>query len=215
MISHQHKCIFVEVPKTGSSSIRAIIGSPPKPHLNICQIKYNLQHYWTHYGGITNRLLASGYLFLPERWRSQSGEEKFNSYFKFGFVRNPWDRVVSLYLRKEGLQLRDKLTFEEFVAWIKYSSSTCIHPVPHVNQLDWLVDPHGNVAVDFIGRFENLQNDWATIAAKLGVTQELPHKNTNPGKGRHYTEYYAAETRAIIEDRFRVDIAHFGYEFGK
>lgn len=214
MISHKYKCIFVEVPKTGSSSIRAIIGSPPKLHLNICQIRYDMQHYWTHYGGKKNWILAGLYLLLPERKRIEIGDNQFDSYYKFGFVRNPWDRVVSLYLRKEGLQMKDKMTFDEFVEWIKYSSSTCIHPVPHANQLDWLVDPHGNMLVDFIGKFENYHNDWGVIANRLGALSELPHKNKNPIKRKHYIEYYSKKTMGIIGDKFRVDIDYFGYEFG-
>jgi len=213
MISHTYKCIFVEVPKTGSSSIRAIIGNPPVPHLNICQIKYNLQHYWTGCGGMNNRILASLYPLLPEKWRSERGLNQFETYFKFGFVRNPWDRVVSLYLRKEGLQMRDQMTFEEFVDWIKYSSSTCIHPVPHTNQLDWFTDPHGNILVDFIGKFENLHDDWTTVSGKLGLKQTLPHKKGS-ARNQHYAEYYSENTKKIIENKFRVDIEYFGYEFG-
>ena len=213
MISHKHKCIFVEVPKTGSTSIRAIIGSPPTPHLDICQISYNLQHYWTHYGGIKNRIFSSLYILLPERKRIEIGKKQFNSYFKFGFVRNPWDRFVSLYLRKEGLKMKDKMTFDEFVEWIKYSSGTCVYAIPHMNQLDWFVDPHGNVLVDSIGKFENIQTDWGIIAAKLGLPKELPHENKNPDK-KHYTEYYSKKTKEIIKNKFRVDIEHFQYRFG-
>ena len=214
MISHKYKCIFVEVPKTGSSSIRAIIGDPPYPHLNICQIKSKMKDNWTHYGGIQNKILERLYLWLPGKKRNEIGEKQFNSYFKFGFVRNPWDRVVSLYNRKEGLQLRDEMTFDAFVKWIKYSSSTCVYPLPHVNQLDWFVDPHGNLLVDFIGKFENIDNDWGTIAGKLGLTQELPHKNKNPKKRKHYTEYYSETTKKDIQDKFRTDIEYFKYEFG-
>ena len=214
MISHRYRCIFVEVPKTGSSSIREIIGYPPKPHLNISQIQYNLHQSWPRHGGPLNKIMSAAYQFWPKRWRERHGQRIFESYFKFGFVRNPWDRAVSLYLRKEGLELRDKMTFEEFVAWMKYSSSTCIHPVPHVNQLDWLVDPHGDLLVDFIGRFESLQKDWATIAEKIGAPRELPHTRKNPGRDKPYTEYFTEETKRIIADRFRVDIEYFGYEFG-
>lgn len=214
MISHKHKCIFVEVPKTGSTSIRSIIGYPPKAHLNICQIKYNMENYWTHHEGLMDRIIGSLYLLLPEKERIRIGEQQFNSYFKFGFVRNPWDRVVSLYLRREGLQMADKMTFDDFVGWMKYSSSTCVHPVPHINQLDWFVDPHGNVLVDFIGRFENLQKDWERIAARLALPKELPHKQKNPRRTRPYTDYYSEKTKEIVRNRFRVDIEYFGYEFG-
>lgn len=213
MISHSHKCIFVEVPKTGSSSIRAIIGNPPVPHLDICQIKYNLQNYWTRYGGFKNRIISAIYMLLPERQRNEIGNNIFETYYKFGFVRNPWDRVVSLYLRNEGLQMREKMNFGEFVEWIKYSSSTCLYPVPHTNQLDWFVDPSGNILVDYIGKFEHLESDWSVISERLGLTQTLPHKKKGDTR-KHYTEYYSASTRKIIESRFRVDIEYFEYEFG-
>lgn len=214
MISHQHRCIFVEVPKTGSSSIRSILGYPPKPHLNIIQIQNQLEEYWTHYGGIHNRLLSSLYLLIPKRYRKHWGRKMFDGYYKFGFVRNPWDRVVSLYHRQEGLQLRDRMTFEEFVDWIKYSSSTCNHPVPHTNQLDWFVDPHGNLMVDFIGKFENLSSDWDLISSKLGIEERIPHVNKNPEKAKHYTEFYDRNTREIIREKFIIDIEYFDYHFG-
>ncbi len=159
--------------------------------------------------------MAALYLLLPKKKRIEIGENQFNAYYKLGFVRNPWDRVVSLYLRKEGLQMKNKMPFDKFVEWIKYSSSTCIHPVPHTNQIDWLVDPHGNVIVDFIGKFENLQNDWEFIANKIGVSKKLPHKNKNPIKKTPYTEFYSKKTKEIIKNKFIVDIEYFGYKFGE
>ena len=184
MVSDQYKCIFVEVPKTGSTSIRQIIGEPEKPHLNICQIAEHIS------------------------------SEKFKSYFKFGFVRNPWDRAVSLYERKEGIQLKQVLSFEQFVEWMKFSSCTCIHPMPHRYQLDWFVNPHGDIVVDFIGKFEQLDEHWQLVAQKLGIDNKLPKTNINPDKKRHYTEYYTPKTIDIIRSRFAVDIEYFGYEFG-
>lgn len=212
MISHKYKCIFVEVPKTGSTSVRCVIGMPPKAHLNIWQLRYELETHWTHYGGVKNRILAGGYLLLPSGWRARIGRERFKSYFKFGFVRNPWDRAVSLYERVNRV-CQTIASFEEFIDSMTFSSFTCIHPVPHRNQLDWFVDPDGNVIVDFIGRFETLDSDWALISAKLGISQPLPHANKKPSRSKHYTEYYTQRTRQIIAERFRVDIGFFGYEF--
>jgi hypothetical protein len=185
MIADEFKCIFVEVPKTGSSSIRAIIGHPPKPHLNIWQIA------------------------------NQVDPNKFNSYFKFGFVRNPWDRAVSLYERREGMMMKSRMNFEQFIEWMKYASSTCIHPVPHRYQLDWFVNPSGDVIVDFIGKYENLEDDWARVAQKLAIHEPLPKVNVNTDRVRDYTAYYSEKSRRIVAERFAVDIEHFGYRFGE
>jgi len=119
MISHKHKCIFVEVPKTGSTSVRAILGKAWKPHLNLWQIKQLMETSWTEFGGRKNRIMAALYLFVPEERRRETGRKQFESYFKFGFVRNPWDRVVSLYERAEALQLKNEMNFEQFVDWIQ------------------------------------------------------------------------------------------------
>ena len=66
MISHKHKCIFVEVPKTRSTSVRAILGKAWKPHLNLWQIKQLMEASWTNYGGRKNRLMAALYLLVSE-----------------------------------------------------------------------------------------------------------------------------------------------------
>ena len=154
------------------------------------------------------------YPMLPAERREERGRRQFESYFKFGFVRNPWDRVVSLYERNEAVQMRQQMSFEEFVRWIQYSSSTCVHSSPHRYQLDWFVDADGKMLADFIGRFERLQEDWAEVAKKLGVSEALPHTRANP-RLRPYTEYYTAETKRIIEEKFKVDVETFNYRFGE
>ena len=111
--------------------------------------------------------------------------------------------------------MRNRMNFEEFADWIKYSSSTCKFPMPHTNQIDWLVNPSGRILVDFIGKYENLEQDWKTCAGRIGLPAELPHVNKNPRQKRHYTEYYTDATRKIIADKFRVDIDFFDYKFGE
>ena len=203
MINHDLKCIFVEVPKTGSTSIRSIIGHPQKPHMNIKEIQ---EKFFAEQIHPSNN-------FLKNIFYKQKAERQWNTYYKFGFVRNPWDRVVSLYLRKEGLQMADKMSFHEFVHWIENSSDTSIHPSKHKNQLDWFLDSKGNIAVDFIGKFESLNEDWKIIAKKLGTSTTLPHTNKNIAKKKHYTEYYNNELREIIAKKFQKDIDYFGYKF--
>jgi len=212
VISHTYKCIFVEVPKTGSTSVRAILGKAMRPHLNLWENKRLMESYWTQRGGRKNRILECLYLALSKERRMEIGQRQFDSYFKFGFVRNPWDRVVSLYERTEAQQMRNEMTFTEFVEWIEYSSSTCVHSSPHRYQLDWFVDPNGKVLANFIGRFERLDEDWAYVAQKLGIKESLAHRRAS-FRTRHYTEYYNARTRELIAQKFKVDIERFGYEF--
>ncbi len=202
------------MPKTGSTSIRAILGKAWRPHLDLVEMRRLLENYWTGFGGRTNRWRAALYLLGSEEKRRARGRRQFEEYFKFGFVRNPWDRVVSLYERREAEQSRAQKSFEDFVRWIQFSSSTCPHSSPHRYQLDWFVDANGNVLADFIGRFEKLEADWQFVAGKLGINAQLPHERANP-RARHYTEYYNAETQRLIGEKFRVDIEFFGYEFGR
>ena len=59
----------------------------------------------------------------------------------------------------------------------------------------------GEIAVDFIGKFESLENDWNHIAKQLGIQKALPHKQKNSPR-KHYTEFYNSKTKEIIRQKF-------------
>lgn len=198
MISHELRCIFVHIQKTGGSSIRRA--------LNMVQHDRD-----------KHRSAAE----LKPRYRS----EDWDLYFKFAFVRNPWDRLVSWWEMIQqnaaagkpmnGFQhyvLSRANTFEQFILrrggeYPDYDGVKCIFR----NQLDYMRDGAGS-CVDFVGRFENLRADFEFVMSRLGVTAPpLPHLNSS--NHRHYSTYYSDALGELVSREYAVDIAAFGYRF--
>ena len=136
---------------------------------------------------------------------------KYEKYFTFSFVRNPWDWCISIYHyisqtpSHRGFNLYNR--YGNFANYVKSSSQKHL-------QSDWFFDKENKPCVDFIGKFETLQQDFNTICDKIGIPrQKLPHKNKSNHK--HYTEYYDDETRQIVAELYAKDIDYFEYEFGE
>ena len=142
----------------------------------------------------------------------------YDDYFSWSFVRNPWDRLVSTYINKivdehqGGLDSWRKNinSFEEFVLKIKKIDAMEINCDRHIRSLCTFFPPD----INFIGKMENLQNDFNVVCDKIGIPrQQLPHKNKT--KHKHYTEYYDDETKQIVAEKYAKDIEYFGYKFGE
>jgi len=156
-----------------------------------------------------------------EYYRANPG--KFRRYFKFAFVRNPWDRLVSTYffLKAGGLNTMDRAwaeqhlarfaEFDTFVrAWLTPSNAASwVHFKP---QHAWICDETRHCQMDFVGRFEHLERDFQVVAKRIGCTRALVKGNRS--EHRHYTDYYTAEARDRVAEVYSVDIALFGYQFG-
>lgn len=134
----------------------------------------------------------------------------YQNFFKFAFVRNPWDWQVSLY----KFMLKDKAhrqhhiikKFKEFDEYINWRVSEDMH-----FQSDYLLGSDGE-PIDFIGRFENLQEDFHVISQKLGLKNaKLPILNISNSGG--YQKYYSRESKKIIENAYQKDIQGLGYTF--
>jgi hypothetical protein len=147
-------------------------------------------------------------------------QKQVKKYFNFCFVRNPWSRFLSAYsyLRRGGRGSRgdsqDAKIINQFENLKEFSYNFDKIKNDFVDkhfyeQVYWVDDK-----VDFIGRFENLQEDFNIICDKIGISQQqLTHKNKS--KHKHYTEYYDDETREIVAEKYAKDIEYFGYEFGE
>ena len=138
------------------------------------------------------------------------GRDEFDSYFSFAIVRNPWDWQVSLYTYAIGNsdhyqheKVKNFGSFDRYIRW------RCERAVRH--QRDFVCAADGEQLVDFVGRYENLQNDFNSICKRIGVAAKLPTLNVS--KTKNYREYYDRETRELVGDAFAPDIELFGYEF--
>ena len=151
--------------------------------------------------------------------KKHGADKDISNYYKFSFVRNPWDRFVSLYfycmtgstMMQKNKNAKPVLDFKSFCKLVKsgfYIGNSYVwntHYQPQTNFID-LPD------IDFVGRFENIQHDFDIVCDKIGFKQQqLPH--TNKSKHKHYTKYYDDETREIVAEKYAKDIEVFGYEF--
>lgn len=143
--------------------------------------------------------------------------------FKFGFVRNPWDKVVSHYfyrMRTNQTSMRDRpISFRDWVcrAYGDRDPTYCDNARMFMPQCDWLCDENGELLVDFVGRFESFESDFRSVQQRLNAgalvdsVQPLPHVSRSQ-HGR-YRDYYDDETRDIVTDKFAADLARFRYRW--
>ena len=200
MISESHKFIFIHIPKCAGTSIENALRKYCKR--GFLGYDKNLKGFKQHAN--CEELLTHNHITT----------EVCNSFFKFAFVRNPFDRAVSIYKyiqKQESAKCRDNFilskTFKQFAATNLISESG-------KNSI-WFSDQYSQVKdCDFIGRFETLQADFDIVCQKLGITRNpLPVKNTT--KHEHYSEYYDEETIEIVARKYHADIIRFGYKFEK
>ncbi len=162
----------------------------------------------------------------PKMLAGLNGE--YQSHFKFAFVRNPWDRLVSCYSnkfadrgkglggpQKQAAEFRPGMPFAEFVEAVHATPDEEANP--HFRSQHTVVcGPEGHVMADFVGRFENLREDFAIVTKKIGTPGlELPHrlKSRRHRESRPYTDFYDERLKGLVHKRYEKDIETFGYSF--
>lgn len=149
----------------------------------------------------------------------------YSQFFKFTFVRNPWDRLLSTFTHLLAaanepvwhvphLYVSRFPNFESFVLALEHPNEhrkllRFIHFRP---QVDWLTMPGSNkITIDFVGRYENLAEDFGSIAARFEVSTELPKVNASRHPG--YREVYSQRMRDIVAELYGQDIETLRYRF--
>jgi Sulfotransferase family len=206
MISHKHRCIFIHIPKTGGSSIEDVIwpGERTEADLWMGFTSPYCNKYQT--GGLQH--------LLARQIRQEVGADVFNSYFKFAFVRNPWDRTVSQFASmRDRADLRELIGMTLDTSFSDYLQLTRQHQhVQWERQVEFLRDENLAPLVDFVGRFEKLKQDAQMVFERLGIRRaRLPHRN----RSRHpsYLTYFDDQSREWVHTHYKEDVELFGYHF--
>lgn len=210
VISHRYRFLYFVVPKTGSATLRKSL----EPFVDIgWPVTQGEQH-----------------TTVPSFLRSEHAS-LFDDYFKFTFVRNPYDRLYSGYLQ-------DRYAAEKSPRWAKakkpvfdrigddfnaYFNDHVVHADVE-NDWQWIcfcpmsefaVHPGGDMAMDFIGRAESLEQDIGELAATLGVPMlKAPDENVRQGiclTEPKYLRHFDRATVAAVNRLYRRDFELFGY----
>jgi len=159
----------------------------------------------------------------------------YPGFFRFGFVRNPWDRLVSCYRDKIRNEVDGYTRFtirpgvanclarlDSFVAGMSFDAFVdAVAAIPDSeadehfrSQHTFLTNRKGEPTADFVGRYERLADDFKIVRERTGLPEiELPRLQA-ARRAAQYAPYYTPRTREVVADRFRKDIEMFGYEFG-
>ncbi|MDD9976319.1 MAG: sulfotransferase family 2 domain-containing protein [Boseongicola sp.] len=208
MIGRRRKFIFVHVPKNGGQSITKAL----RPH-SLKLHERLVQRAWRHLGSKNKDdlfdLFPGGGHATASQIKQHLGKNEFETFYSFGFVRNPWDWGASL---RSFSRIRPKSPLFDVATngtLGDFLEAFCAEE--YLQQLDYLYDTDGRCLVSFVGRFERLREDFRSACDKIGISCELPHKNASKAAG--YRELYDDAARQIVEEKFADDIREFGYTF--
>jgi len=138
-------------------------------------------------------------------------DELLRTHRTFAVVRNPFDRLVSLYCW--GFQWCYPSTFKEFVREVCKGTYTDYHGVRYKPQWEWLTDAQGIMRVQHLVRYERLQEDFPVLLKTLGLPPMKLLKTNAASKRTAYRDYYDAESRRWVEEHYKVDLQRLGYSF--
>jgi hypothetical protein len=210
VISYDKQFLFLHVPKTGG--------------LSMTEVLQGYQHDPDQY--VTNRLLArvgirvNHFLFSYRQrkfrrhtaaWQVQRWLPRpvFRGLFKFAFIRNPWDLLVSYHkfvMARPKHHRYARIKEMDFHNYIRFAVAKKVG-----FQKAFLSDSKGHLLVDYVGRFERMQHDFGEVLGYLGIDAKLPHLNRS--QRADYRRYYDRRTRNLVKHLYRDDIDQFGYEF--
>lgn len=220
LISHKKKFIFIHIYKTAGTSItdhlipycrfidRVVYDFPVTK-----KVSEIINRYTGKKDSGFEQILGHHKHATALAVRNNLDSKLFNEYYTFCVIRNPWDWRVSLYnFLKQAKHHSDheKATKYSFHDFIKYD----IDSEPQ-KLVDFVQDEQGNDIVDFVAKFENLDNDFQGVTTHLDIAhKKLNTLNISRSRNKkNYKEYYNDESADLVFQYFKEDIEKFNYKF--
>jgi hypothetical protein len=213
-INHEKKAIFIHIPKNGGSYIADILSK-----------NYGFKNYYLHrpdhklfclgkdnsVDKHENKIHGTLIYYKTSSYINQimgMNENKWNNYYIFSFIRNPYDRIVSgwNYCNKNNISFNNYIHLEN-----KVNSYDYWHIF--MSQSRHLIGNKGKININYIGKFENLENDLKIILNNIGINynNHISFKK-NSKKHNNYKTYYNNEILEQINIILKEDLENFDYK---
>ncbi|MCW4461709.1 sulfotransferase family protein [Sphingomonas sp. BT-65] len=206
IISHRHRFVFTAIPKTGTHSVRQALREHLGPD-DLEQVRLFVEKRlpWPELAR-----LGHGHISLAEL-RPVLGEEMFGGYFKFAFVRNPFERFVSYC----AFATSQQGTFDHDPQGVMRHFLFVAPPHHHIvfrPQHSFVCAPDGTLLADQLGRVEEMQAGYDAIGERIGIPS-APLGRANSSKHADYRSYYDQQLKDGVARLYARDLELFGYEF--
>lgn len=220
IISDIKKILFIHIPKTAGTSIANALEpfanerrlTPWRAIKRAIPGKVNPQKCWFEMHDTAQFV------------RSKLTPEVYDAYYKIAFVRSPYTHAYShyqflkTYAYARYARVVQNQTFEEYLAWRLNGSrrkyKTRIQRFVWMgDQSSFIYSPNGECLVDFIGRFEHINEDCDRLAERLGMSEfRLEHHRKGDYKKGLDIASLSEEARALIDQLYEADFKNFGYQ---
>ena len=229
-INHELKAIYIHLPKNGGLYVQKIL-----------EDFYNFKTlYFTHenHNDFSDLNVADiepenngfinfkkkgllRYHMSSEKYNTVANlsQEKWKSYYKFTFIRNPYDKLVSAYKYiNSNNYANKKVSFHQFIDNKDMCSDyTYFHAF--ISQYQQLLDLNNEMNINYFGKFENLNTELIHILKNIGV-KKISHypvieKNIAINRSivdKNYASYYDDELLQKVNKIFDEDFVHFNYK---
>ena len=216
MYSPLHNIFFIHVPKCAGTSVEMwMFERNSKPNVDTVDVYKSLTPKESRkflFGRVPGIKGSEAQHLQAQECIDKDLKEFKEANYTFAIVRNPWDRLVSEYFWKLGMNKNGNLTLEDLAKIYHGGRGKNTHSVL-MNK--YTHDDNGNQLVHEIFKYEEMDKMVETLRQKIDKDFNLYHHNVsnNNGERKHYSEYITPDVRNKLKGLFKEDEEIFGYEF--